>query len=224
MASFNPPPPRWIVIIFGIGVNNLYLVVLLPLPMVVAMALAVGKVVMATTPRTTGASAPTITMMVFALKMVIPVLFKWKSRRAPALSIRRGNLHNPWIVVTVAAVAPTAFRMPMLRRWRRQVPAMIRWRHSLHVLHSLDVLHSLPILRRNILALQYDVVQLAGFECLSPEPLVVVLQLKCIQMLTVPVLVVVETQLSISFPPVPFLDLVLASSTAIVWNHSPIIR
>ena len=178
------------VIIFGVGVNSHYIVFLLPMPAVAAMAMAVSEVVMATTPRTTGASAPAITMTIFVLRIVTPVLFKRRFRRAPAPSTTRDYMHNPSIVVTMF---PTVSRTPVVRRCRREFPAMTRWRHSLHLLYSLNFLHSLPILRWNILALQYDVVQLACFECLSPESLVIVLQLKCIQMVLVPVFLLVET-------------------------------
>lgn len=195
--------------------------------LVVAMvATAMGKVIMATTSRTTGASAPAVIMMSFVV--VSPV------------STTRGYFHNP-----VVAMVLTASRMPLGRWYRRQsmvssmvsmmvsmmassmassmAPSMTLHRHSLHVLPSLDFLHLLPIVRWNLLASQDDVVQLLSFECQSSVPLIIVLQLKCIQVLLAPEFLLVKTQLSISFPPVPFLDLVLSPSTAIVWNHGPII-
>ena len=96
--------------------------------------------------------------------------------------------------------------------------------HSLHVLYSLHFLHSLPILRWNLLAMQYNLVQLTSFECPSMVPLFIVLQLKSIQSLLVPELSIVKMQLSSSFLPIPFLDLVLAPLTVVVWNHGPVIR
>ena len=180
-------------------------------------------VAMVATPRTTGASAPVVIMMV---GFVSPVVAKRKLHSAAAPCITGGYRHNPWIAV---AMVPAASMMPVVRWYRRQSMAssmassMILHRHSLHVLHSLDFQHLLPIVRWNLLASQNDVVQLASFECPSPVPLIIELQLKCIQVLLAPVFLLVKMQLSISFPPVPFLDLVLSPSTAIVWNHGPVI-
>ena len=190
--------------------------------MLVVAMVATGKVVTAATPRTTGASTPAVIMMIFVV--VSPV------------STTGGYMHNP-----VVAMVLTASMMPVVRWYRRhsvvssmvssmapsmassKAPSMILHRRSLYVVPSLDFLHLLPIVRWNLLASQNDVVQLVSFECQSPVPLIIVLQLKCIQVLLAPEFLLVKTQLSISFPPVPFLDLVLSPSTAIVWNHGPII-
>ena len=202
------------------------------MPVVATRATAVTTVVMAATPSTTGASAPAVIMVIFVLGFVSPVLAVRKLYRAAAPSSTGVYSYNPWIM---AAIVFAASMIPVFRWYRRQASSMascmascmassmFRPGHSLHVLHSLNFVHSLPKVRWNLLALQYDFVQLASFECPSPVPLIIVLQLTCIQVLSVPEFLLVKTQLSLSFPPVPFLDLVLSPSTAIVWNHGPII-
>ena len=72
--------------------------------------------------------------------------------------------------------------------------------------------------------MQYNLVQSLSIDCPSPLPFVLVLQLKCIYLLLVPVILFIKTQLSSSFLPIKFVDLVLAPLTDIVWNHGPLIR
>ena len=144
---------------------------------VVMLAIPVGKVVRAAAPRTTGASPPAVIMTTFVVRFV-----------------NRAYSYDPWVRV---ATVPAAFRRPVVRWCRRQVMAfsmassMIRFRHSWHVL-SLDFLHSLPIVRWNLLASQNDVVQSVSFQCQSPVPVLILLQLKSIQLLLVPEFLLVK--------------------------------